>query len=50
MDVILNPNTFFFVFLGKPVALHDKVAALRSEKEGEARTPTPPPHLKAALG
>ncbi|XP_052102005.1 ankyrin repeat domain-containing protein 55-like isoform X2 [Mytilus californianus] len=35
---------------GKPVVLHDKVAALRSEKEGESRTPTPPPHLKAALG
>lgn len=35
---------------GNPVLLHDKVAALRKEKEGQSRTPTPPPHLTPSDG
>lgn len=27
------------------VLLHDKVAALRKEREGQSRSPTPPPHI-----
>lgn len=30
---------------GNQVLLHDKVAALRKEREGQSRTPTPPPQI-----
>jgi hypothetical protein len=42
----MRRGILFYLFLGQQVLLHDKVAALRKEREGQSRSPTPPPHIK----